>query len=137
MNRLLIGLLAAVLVATGCAGQDSTRQTLNEHLSSIRDAAATDDLEAAQRELDQLEALVRQAVEEGKLDRERADAILAAAAAVDQELSALAQPPDPPPTDGQPPDRDDHEDYEDYEEDKDNEEEHEEEEPDKDEEEED
>lgn len=112
MNRLLAGLLAAVMVVTGCAGQDPTRQTLNEHVGSIRDAAAAGDLDAAQHELDQLQALVRQAVEEGELDQQRADAILAAAATVDQELSALAQPPDPPPTDRQPPDRHEHEDDE-------------------------
>lgn len=99
MRRWLTGAVATVVVVTsGCAGDDPTRQRLNEQVASIRGAAAAGDLDAAQRALDQLQALVQGAVERGDLSREHARDILTAAAAVDQQLTALTEPPAQEPT---------------------------------------
>lgn len=119
-------LVTAALLVAGCSGEDPTRQRLNEQLESIREAAAAGDLGTAQRELDRLEALVREAVERGDLSQERAEAILAAASDVERDLAALTEAPPQEPTEEPPPDRqrgsNDHEDEEDEEDEEEDEE---------------
>lgn len=93
MRRWLVTVFAAAAVLTACGSGDDTMAALREQVASVRESAAAGDRDAAQRSLDELRRLVDAAVERGGLGRNRADAILTAAAEVERELDALAEPP--------------------------------------------
>jgi hypothetical protein len=103
---------AVVLTLVGC-GRSSAADAvpaLEDQLAAVDAAIAREDFDAARESLDRLIRTTAQARQSGELDREQADAILAAAATLEARLPTSEEPPvdaeTPSPTPSTPPDDD-------------------------------
>jgi uncharacterized membrane protein YgcG len=103
---------AVVLTLVGCGRSSAANAVpaLEDRLAVIDTAIVREDFDAAREALDRLVRTTTQARQAGELDQEQADAILAAAAALEARLPAPEEPPTdaetPPPQPSSPPEDD-------------------------------